>query len=83
MPCAFIRYQLKLKEMNHLEKIKEVSDEYQQRINKAREEFESLKDSKSGMETSNEGVLSKIHHTQQHDLQKLEAEYQQVHGPTS
>jgi len=71
-------YQLKLKEMNHQERIKEVTDEYAAKINKAREEYEALRTSKSGMENSNESILGKIHHSQQHELQKLEAEYQQM-----
>eukprot|EP00750_Incisomonas_marina_P005576 INCI14025.2.p1 GENE.INCI14025.2~~INCI14025.2.p1 ORF type:complete len:1177 (-),score=246.53 INCI14025.2:336-3866(-) len=71
-------YQLKLKEMNHLEKMKDVSEQYQQKINKAREEFEALRLSKTGMENSNSGILGKINHSQQHELQKLEAEYQQM-----
>ncbi len=55
-----------------------MTDQYQQRINAARSEYEELRSSKFSMETANDGVAGKIQHTQQHEMQKLEAEYQQM-----
>jgi WD40 repeat protein len=69
-------YQLKLKEMNYAEKIKEVTDKFVQELEQAKAKFEILKEERADSEFEYVQRLKQKEEKHQHDMQETETEFQ-------
>eukprot|EP00638_Chattonella_subsalsa_P013775 CAMPEP_0117801652 /NCGR_PEP_ID=MMETSP0948-20121206/15215_1 /TAXON_ID=44440 /ORGANISM="Chattonella subsalsa, Strain CCMP2191" /LENGTH=1212 /DNA_ID=CAMNT_0005634207 /DNA_START=27 /DNA_END=3665 /DNA_ORIENTATION=- len=70
-------YQLRLKEMNHNEKIKELTEKFTQDLDQSKNKYELLREEKNDMEMEMEDRLKQMDDNHQHELQELESAYQQ------
>merc|ERR1711871_831968 len=71
-----IEYQLKLKEMNYSEKIKEVTDKFVQELDQARTRYELLKEERGDLELEYSDKLKHMEEKFQHDMQEVETVFQ-------
>ena len=69
-------YQLKLKEMNYSERIKEVTDKFAQELEQAKAKFEILKEERADSEFEYVQRLKQKEEKHQHDMQETETEFQ-------
>lgn len=69
-------YQLKLKEMNYAEKIKEVTDKYVQELEQAKTKLELLREEHTDCEVEYIEKLRQMEEKHQHDVQEMETGYQ-------
>lgn len=69
-------YQLKLKDMNYSEKIKEVTDKFAQELEQAKAKLEILKEERADSEFEYIQRHKQKEEKHQHDLQETETEYQ-------
>jgi len=70
-------YQMRLKDMNYSEKIKEVTEKFTQDLEQDKNKFELLREEKNDMEMEYEERLKQMDEKHQHELQELEGSYQQ------
>jgi WD40 repeat protein len=70
-------YQLRLKDMNYTERIKEVTEKFTQELEQDKNKFELLREEKNDMEMEYEERIKQMEEKHQHELQELEASYQQ------
>ena len=70
-------YQLRLKDMNYNEKIKEVTEKFTQELEQDKNKFELLREEKNDMEMEFEERIKQMEEKHQHELQEIEANYQQ------
>ncbi|CAN0368637.1 unnamed protein product [Ectocarpus sp. 12 AP-2014] len=70
-------YQLRLKDMNYSEKIKEITEKYTQDLEQSKNKFDLLREEKSDLEMEYEARLREMDEKHQHELQELENAYQQ------
>ncbi|GMH77228.1 hypothetical protein TrST_g6546 [Triparma strigata] len=70
-------YQLRLKDMNYTEKIKEQTEKFTQDLEQDKNKFELLSEEKNDMEMEYEERLKQMDEKHQHQLQELEGSYQQ------
>jgi hypothetical protein len=71
-------YQLRLKDMNYNEKIKEVTEKYTQELEQDKNKFELLREEKNDMEMENVDRIKQMEDKHQHELQEIEAAFQQT-----
>ena len=71
-----IEYQLKLKEMNYSEKIKEVTDKFVQELDQAKTKLELCKEERDDVELEYQDRLQRMEEKYQHDMQQLEGIFQ-------
>lgn len=69
-------YQLRLKDMSHSEKIKEVTEKYMQDIESDKNKYELLREEKNDMEMEFEERIKQMEDRHQHELQDAENDYQ-------
>lgn len=69
-------YQLKLKEMNYNERIKEVTDKFAQELEQAKAKFEILKEDRADSEFEYMQRLKHKEERHQHQMQEMETEFQ-------
>ncbi|CAM9657374.1 unnamed protein product [Scytosiphon promiscuus] len=70
-------YQLRLKDMNYSEKIKEITEKFTQDLEQSKNKFDLLREEKSDLEMEYESRLREMDDKHQHELQELENAYQQ------
>ncbi|CAB1098865.1 unnamed protein product [Ectocarpus sp. CCAP 1310/34] len=70
-------YQLRLKDMNYSEKIKEITEKFTQDLEQSKNKFDLLREEKSDLEMEYEARLREMDEKHQHELQELENAYQQ------
>jgi WD40 repeat protein len=70
-------YQLRLKDMNYTEKIKEITERFQQDLEQSKSRFELLREEKDDLETELKEKLRLMEGKHQGDLKVQESEYQQ------
>ena len=70
-------YQLRLKDMNYTEKIKEATEKYTQDLEQDKNKYELLREEKNDMEMEYDERLKQMDEKHQHELQELEGGYQQ------
>mmetsp|Transcript_12785 Transcript_12785/g.26063 ORF Transcript_12785/g.26063 Transcript_12785/m.26063 type:complete len:1199 (+) Transcript_12785:49-3645(+) len=70
-------YQLRLKDMNYQEKIKETTEKYTQDLEQDKNKYELLREEKNDMEMEYDERLKQMDEKHQHELQELEGGYQQ------
>jgi cilia- and flagella-associated protein 57 len=69
-------YQIKLKDMNYSERIKEVTDKFAQELEQAKSKFEILKEERADSEFEYVQRLKQKEEKHQHDMQETETEFQ-------
>ena len=69
-------YQLRLKDMNYNEKIKEVTEKYTQELEHNKNQFELLREEKNDLEMEYDEQIKQTRDKHQHKLQEYEATYQ-------
>ena len=69
-------YQLKLKEMNYAEKIKEVTDKFVQELEQAKTKLELLREERTDLELEFLEKLKQMSEKHQNDVQEMETMYQ-------
>jgi hypothetical protein len=69
-------YQLKLKEMNYSEKIKEVTDNFVQELEQSKTNLELLKEERSDCEIEHLEKLKQVMEKHQHGVQEMETGFQ-------
>lgn len=69
-------YQLKLKEMNYSEKLKEITDKYMQELEGAKTKLELLKEECADLELEFEESLRNLMDRHQNDVQEIETAFQ-------
>lgn len=69
-------YQLKLKDMNYSEKIKEVTDKFVQELDQAKTKYELLQEERGDCELEYVEKLKQMSEKHQHDLQEIETRFQ-------
>ena len=70
-------YQLRLKDLNYTEKIKEATDKFNAELDGDKKNYELLLQSKNDMEMEYEEKIKQLEERHQQQLQALEAQYQQ------
>jgi WD40 repeat protein len=70
-------YQLRLRDMNYNEKIKEVTEKFTQELEQDKNKFELLREEKNDMEMEYEERIKQMEEKHQHELQEIEATFQQ------
>lgn len=70
-------YQLRLKDMDYNEKIKEVTEKFTQELEQNKNKYELLREEKNDMEMEYDEKIKLIDDRHVADLQKVEADYQQ------
>ena len=70
-------YQLRLKDLNFTEKMKEVTDSYQAEVEEARKSYEALLSSRNEMEMEYEERLKSLENKHAQHILALESQYQQ------
>lgn len=69
-------YQLRLKDMNYNEKIKEVTEKFTQELEQDKNKYELLREEKNDMEMEYEEKIKQMEEKHQHELQEIESTYQ-------
>ncbi len=69
-------YQLKLKEMNYSEKLKESTDKYMQELEQAKTKLELLKEECADLGMEHEEVLRNVMERHQYNVQEMETAFQ-------
>ena len=70
-------YQLRLKDMDYNEKIKEVTEKYTQELEQDKNKFELLREEKNDLEMEFEEKIKQMEEQHVHESQEVEASYQQ------
>ena len=70
-------YQLRLKDLNYNEKLKEATEKFTQELDSDKKNYELLLQAKNDMEMEYEEKIKQLEERHQQQLQALEAQYQQ------